>query len=44
VTWLDRAESFHRVLMREAKLMHNQTAAAAAPANTATGGKAPAAR
>jgi hypothetical protein len=24
--------------------MHNQTAAAAAPANTATGGKAPAAR
>jgi tripartite-type tricarboxylate transporter receptor subunit TctC len=44
VTWLDRAESFHRVLMREAKLMHNQTAAAAAPASTATGGKAPAAR
>jgi tripartite-type tricarboxylate transporter receptor subunit TctC len=29
LTWLDRAESFHRVLMRESKLMH--TAAGAAP-------------
>jgi tripartite-type tricarboxylate transporter receptor subunit TctC len=44
-TWLDRTENFHRVLMREAKLMHNQNAApAAAPTNTAAGGKAPAAR
>jgi tripartite-type tricarboxylate transporter receptor subunit TctC len=29
LTWLDRAESFHRVLMRESKLMH--TAAGASP-------------
>jgi putative tricarboxylic transport membrane protein len=45
-TWLDRTENFHRVLMREAKLMHNPTAAAAAaaPTNTAAGGKAPPAR
>ena len=28
--WLDRTESFHRVLMREAKLTHAQSAAAAA--------------
>ena len=40
VAWLDRAESFHRVLMREAKLMH--TAAAAAPADaTKAAGAAP---
>jgi hypothetical protein len=36
VSWLDRAESFHRVLMREAKLMPGATppavtAAASAP-------------
>ncbi|MFO1220915.1 MAG: tripartite tricarboxylate transporter substrate-binding protein [Burkholderiaceae bacterium] len=29
VSWLDRAENFHRVLMREAKLMHSSTTAAA---------------
>jgi tripartite-type tricarboxylate transporter receptor subunit TctC len=35
VNWLDRAESFHRVLMREAKLMYAPaTAAAPAPAHT----------
>jgi putative tricarboxylic transport membrane protein len=34
VTWLDRAESFHRVLMREAKLMHGT--APVAPAATTT--------
>jgi putative tricarboxylic transport membrane protein len=44
VTWLDRAESFHRTLMREAKLTHNAAAASAAPATTAAGGKAPPAR
>lgn len=27
-TWLDRTESFHRVLMREARLMHSQSAPA----------------
>jgi len=38
VTWLDRAENFHRVLMREAKLMYAPATAAApapAPAHTA---------
>jgi putative tricarboxylic transport membrane protein len=34
--WLDRAESFHRVLMREAKLMHGVGPAAAASAATGT--------
>ena len=28
--WLDRAENFHRVLMREAKLTHNAAASPAA--------------
>jgi putative tricarboxylic transport membrane protein len=42
--WLDRTESFHRVLMREAKLMHNPAAAAAAPTSTAAAGKATPAR
>ncbi|HSW25372.1 MAG TPA: hypothetical protein VLJ62_21610, partial [Burkholderiaceae bacterium] len=35
VQWLDRSESFHRVLMREAKLMApnpNNTVVTAAPA------------
>jgi putative tricarboxylic transport membrane protein len=38
VNWLDRTESFHRVLMREAKLSYNAVAAAApaAPAKGAT--------
>jgi putative tricarboxylic transport membrane protein len=45
-TWLDRTENFHRVLMREAKLLHTPAAAAApvAPTAVAAGGKAPVAR
>jgi putative tricarboxylic transport membrane protein len=38
VAWLDRAESFHRVVMREAKLTHAFTVAASAAA--AKGGNA----
>jgi putative tricarboxylic transport membrane protein len=46
VAWLDRTESFHRVLMREARLMHGATAAApGAPAAAGTASaKAPAVR
>ncbi len=44
-TWLDRTESFHRVLMREAKLMHGATPVMPAPTTTAAASaKAPALR
>jgi tripartite-type tricarboxylate transporter receptor subunit TctC len=36
VSWLDRTESFHRVLMREAKLMHG-TASPVLPTSSAPG-------
>jgi putative tricarboxylic transport membrane protein len=36
VTWLDRAENFHRVLMREARLMYSTTSASVAPAAAPT--------
>ncbi len=38
IVWLDRAENFHRVLMREAKLTHTAAAAAAALASKAGAG------
>jgi tripartite-type tricarboxylate transporter receptor subunit TctC len=34
LTWLDRAENFHRVLMREAKLMYAPASASVAPITT----------
>jgi putative tricarboxylic transport membrane protein len=37
-TWLDRTESFHRVLMREAKLSYSSLAVAAVPGAPAKGG------
>ena len=40
IVWLDRAENFHRVLMREAKLTHTAAAAAAALASKAGAGGA----
>jgi putative tricarboxylic transport membrane protein len=39
VTWLDRADSFHRVLMREAKLTYAASAVSTAAAPTATPAK-----
>ena len=38
VVWLDRAENFHRVLMREAKLTYAAAAAASAAGPTKGGG------